>query len=101
MKKSLVVCLLVLTNGVSAQTAKQSVENEPYKVAAPKRANVCFFEDKMYTEGAVKKVDGQTMICMQKERLIVYSAEQNEEQELVWELSTSSRGKLRFAPSAK
>lgn len=67
------------------------VENMP---KASTEAKYCIYEDKKYSEGAIKTADGRSMVCMAKEVFI-----QGESKELYWEYAESPRGKLHLQPA--
>lgn len=53
----------------------------------------CIYEDKKYSEGAIKTADGRTMICMERS---TFSA--NQPREFYWEYGDSPRGSTHLKP---
>lgn len=54
----------------------------------------CVYEDKKYSEGAIKTADGRTMICMQKE--VFTQKDKDEGSELIWEYGGNGRGEIHL-----
>jgi hypothetical protein len=54
----------------------------------------CVYEDKKYSEGAIKTADGRTMICMAREVFV-----NSQPRELYWEYGDSSRGAQHLRPA--
>ncbi|MFC6411183.1 DUF1496 domain-containing protein [Massilia varians] len=71
------------------------IENLPKQVDAP---HYCIYEDKKYTEGAIKKVDGVTMICLAEDG-IVFSSQQ-QQRNLEWVYGDSFRGQHYLKPAS-
>lgn len=99
MLKVLVLASSLLAQAAVAQDAPlpresraPTVENMKRPVAEPK---YCVYEDKKYSEGAVKTVDGRTIICMAEDG-VVFSSQQ--QRDLQWVAGTSYRGQLYLKP---
>jgi hypothetical protein len=98
---SLIVCSSVSAQDQTSQrSGRPIVENMKREPLVP---SYCLYEDKKYSEGAVKTVDGQVMICMQRDSMsISFDANGREERDLIWESGNSMRGKRKIkAASAK
>lgn len=86
---------------VSAAAGAQSIQPDAVNPAGVEKSKIsksdtryCVYDDKKYTEGAVKSVDGQMLICMVRSGLSVsLEGGVREPRELVWELGSSLRGK--------
>ena len=94
--------LLALSVSAGAQTTPTKTQPAAEK---PKReyppTSYCVYDDKKYSEGAVKSVDGQVLICMVKDGLSVsFEDGVREPRDLVWELGNSFRGKSKLKTSA-
>ena len=76
-----------------AQSRAPTVENVKRPSIDPK---FCVYEDKKYSEGAIKKVDGVTMICLAEDG-VVFSSQQ--QQDLEWVYGDSLRGQLYLKPA--
>jgi hypothetical protein len=101
MLKALVLASSLLTQAAVAQDAPlpresrvPTVENVKRPVAVPK---YCVYEDKKYSEGAIKTVDGRTMICMAEDG-VVFSSQQ--ERNLEWVSGDLYRGQLYLKPAS-
>lgn len=94
--------LLMLSMSVGAQTApvrSQPSAEKPKKEYPP--TSYCLYDDKKYSEGAVKSVDGQMLVCMVRDGISVSFEEGVQEpRDLVWELGSSFRGKSRLKASS-
>jgi hypothetical protein len=103
MVRSLVATtLLALSVSAGAQNAPlkgQPAAEKPKREHAP--TSYCLYDDKKYSEGAVKSVDSQVLICMVRDGITV-SFEDGVEvpRELMWEIGSSFRGKSRLKASA-
>ncbi|MBA5608514.1 DUF1496 domain-containing protein [Duganella sp. FT3S] len=103
MIKSLTLsALLLLSMSVGAQTVplkSQPSAEKPKREYAP--TSYCIYDDKKYSEGAVKAVDGQVLICMVRDGISVSFEEGVQApRDLVWELGSSFRGKSRLKASS-
>jgi len=69
----------------------------------PAQTSFCMYDDKRYSEGAIKSLDGVMLICMLRDQ--VAATLDGEPRELVWESASSFRGKAALgrvnAASAK
>ena len=86
---------LAISTAASAQHAPEKIQPALEK---PKAQDVstsyCLYEDKKYSEGAVKAVDGHVLVCMVRDSISVSFDEGTQaSRELVWELGSSLRGK--------
>jgi hypothetical protein len=61
-------------------------------VKEPISTQYCVYEDKRYSEGAIKTFDGVKQICMERDS--VMAKMDGEPQQLVWESANSFRGRL-------
>ena len=100
MLKAVVLASSLLAQAALAQDAPlpresraPTVENVKRPVAEPK---YCVYEDKKYSEGAIKTVDGRTIICMVEDG-VVFSSQQ-QQRDLQWVAGTSYRGQLYLKP---
>lgn len=97
------VATALLALSVCANAQNPSLNGQP-AAQVPKRerapTSYCMYDDKKYSEGAVKSVDGQVLICMARDGIAVSFEGGNEPRELVWELGSSFRGKSRLKASA-
>jgi hypothetical protein len=94
--------LLALSLSAGAQNAPAKTQLAAEK---PKRdyppISYCLYDDKKYSEGAVKSVDGQVLICMVRDGISVSFEEGvREPRDLVWELGNSFRGKSKLRTSS-
>lgn len=101
--KLVATALLGLCISAGAQTAPASA---PPAVEQSKKehpaTSYCIYEDKKFSEGAVKSVDGQVLICMSRDGLSISQADGVQKpRDLVWELGSSFRGKSKLKQSAE
>lgn len=103
MIKSLVAsALLALSVSAGAQNAptkdQPAAEKAKHEYAP---TSYCLYDDKKSSEGAVKSVDGQILICVARDNVSVSFQEGvREPRDLVWELGSSFRGKSKLKQSA-
>jgi len=90
---------------VSATASAQDTQSNVIKPATAEKAKptqtdaeYCVYEDKKYTEGAVKKADGVVMICMRESGFSTasYNGGPSTFPPLVWEPATSAKGRDRL-----
>lgn len=97
MKKLMLLAALVAPIAFAQEAAPRPssrapvIENFKKQVEEPQ---YCVYEDKKYSEGAIKTADGRTMICMAQE---VFT--NNEPKELYWEYGDSPRGARHLRPA--
>lgn len=96
MIKYALIAAIATSAGAHAQVAKiptSAVTAEQAKSAGAD-SQYCTYEDKKYTEGAVKKADGVVMICMREESFTTMGP--SSAQLLIWEPATSARGRSKL-----
>lgn len=101
MLKYVLFAAIVASTTASAQDARPNVTKPATgeKVKATQTdEQYCVYEDKKYTEGAVKKADGVVMICMRESGFstVSYNGGPSTFQPLVWEPATSAKGRERL-----
>jgi len=99
MLRVLVLASSLLIQAAIAQEAPLPRESRTPTIENSKRPftelKYCIYEDKKYSEGAIKTVDGRTIICMAEDG-VVFSSQQ--ERDLEWVAGTSYRGQLYLKP---
>jgi hypothetical protein len=100
MSKLILLAALISPIAFAQDAAPRSSSRAPVieNMQKPVDERYCVYEDKKYSEGAIKTVDGRTMICMAREVFV-----NNQPRELYWEYGDSARGNLhlRAAGGAK
>lgn len=100
----ILVATALLALSVSAGAQNTPAKDQP-TAEKPKHEHAltsyCLYDDKKYSEGATKSVDGQVLICMVRDNVSVSFQEGvREPRDLVWELGSSFRGKSKLKQSA-
>jgi hypothetical protein len=99
MSKPLMFAVLLSTFAIAfaqdattpTQPRRPVVENTAKVAIDPK---YCIYDDKKFSEGAIKTADGRSMICMQTQTFTL-----GEPKELYWENAESARGNLYLRPA--
>lgn len=101
MFKYVIFAAALLSASVSAQDTQPNVGKpstaENAKIGQPDE-QFCTYEDKKFTDGAVKKIDGIALVCMKDHGVTVvsYSGAARPAKPLVWEPVNSPRGRDRL-----
>ena len=98
-KKFIGISLFVGAFNVFAQVTEEPVRHKPLIQNVTKapvteyalKHSFCVYDDKIFTEGAVKMVDKVMLICAVRDTISV--SFEKEPKELVWEAATSARGR--------
>ena len=93
MSKLILLAALISPIALAQDAAPRSSSRVPVIENMPKPVDerYCVYEDKKYSEGAIKTVDGRTMICMAREVFVT-----GQPRELYWEYGDSARGNLHL-----
>ena len=92
-------CISSMPGAQNAPAKDQPTAEKAKHEYAP--TSYCLYDNKKYSEGAVKAVDGQMLICMVRDGISVSFEEGvRASRDLVWELGNSFRGKSKLKQSA-